>query len=192
MKKPNARRRILDTASKLFSERGYASVGINEIIEKSETAKATFYNHFPSKEALCAAWLEETHQRSEIYHDNLIQEPDQPLKKVRDYFLALKDWMRNNQFSGCPYSNTVANDTGSRPLIREKVTEHKIFQRDFFLELARPFTSGSEARRLGNALFLLYSGATTESRNLEAAWPIEEAAETAVELCQTAAAKPAT
>ena len=36
MKKPKARERILDTAADLFTERGYGSVGINEIIEKSK------------------------------------------------------------------------------------------------------------------------------------------------------------
>ena len=34
-------------------------MGINEIIEKAEVAKASFYQHFPSKQDLCAAWLRE-------------------------------------------------------------------------------------------------------------------------------------
>ncbi|MEM9161180.1 MAG: TetR/AcrR family transcriptional regulator, partial [Verrucomicrobiota bacterium] len=162
-------------------------VGINEIIEKSETAKATFYNHFPSKEALCAAWLGDTHDRSEIFHDKLAKEDKDPLQKVRDYFLSLKDWMRNNTYQGCPYSNTAANESGNTPLIQEKITEHKVFQKDFFLGLAHSFAQGVEARKLGHALFLLYSGATTEARNLKASWPIEEAAETATALCKAAA-----
>ncbi|MCB1236560.1 MAG: TetR family transcriptional regulator, partial [Verrucomicrobiae bacterium] len=31
MKKPNARERILETAARLFQERGFSEVGINEI-----------------------------------------------------------------------------------------------------------------------------------------------------------------
>jgi AcrR family transcriptional regulator len=49
MKAP-ARERILGTADRLFSSRGYGNVGINEIIDRSETAKASLYQHFPSKE----------------------------------------------------------------------------------------------------------------------------------------------
>ena len=188
MKKANARQRILETAATLFARHGYASVGINRIIEESETAKATFYHHFPSKEALCAAWLEDKHQSSEGLHDTLLAVPQDPLEKVRDYFLSLKDWMLNHDFEGCPYSNTLANDTGNQPLIREKAVEHKLFQLDFFTEIARSFAQGKSARSLGRALFLLYSGATTESRNLRLTWPIEEAAATAVALCKTQSA----
>ena len=65
MRKPNAKERILETASKLFHERGYSEVGINEIIEKAETAKASFYQHYSSKEVLCEAWLQSVHDRSE-------------------------------------------------------------------------------------------------------------------------------
>ena len=73
MKKQNARERILETASDLFAARGYSTVGINEIIEKSETAKASFYHHFPSKETLCVTWLSETHARSDVRHEAILK-----------------------------------------------------------------------------------------------------------------------
>ena len=34
MRKPNAKERILEVASKLFHERGYSEVGINEVTQK--------------------------------------------------------------------------------------------------------------------------------------------------------------
>ncbi|MGB5338112.1 MAG: TetR/AcrR family transcriptional regulator, partial [Gammaproteobacteria bacterium] len=54
---PPARARILETASDLFAAQGYRATGVNEVIEKSGVAKATFYNHFPSKDELCLAYL---------------------------------------------------------------------------------------------------------------------------------------
>ncbi|MCI1779635.1 MAG: TetR/AcrR family transcriptional regulator [Bacteroidales bacterium] len=48
---PNTKDRIIETAFKLFLTRGY-SVGINEIINKSDTSKGTFYHYFKSKEKL--------------------------------------------------------------------------------------------------------------------------------------------
>jgi AcrR family transcriptional regulator len=186
MRKQNAKQRIMDTAGRLFALRGYGSVGINEIIETSETAKASFYNHFPSKEHLCAAWLGALHQKSEASHDAILTSNKDPLKIVQDYFDSLKAWIQENQYRGCPYTNTASALPGDAPLVQEKVDEHKIFIRDFFIELARKFTDGKPARQLGNTLFLIYSGATTESQNLKATWPVDVAAEVAIDLCRKA------
>ena len=183
-RKPNARQRILDTASELFVERGYATVGINEIIERSETAKASFYHHFPSKEALCVTWLGETHERSEEAHKAILEADGDPVEKVEAYFDLLKKWLKTNDFRGCPYTNTAATATEAEQ-INEQVEQHKLAARDFFAELVRPFaSSGNRALTLGNALFLLYSGATVESQNLRAVWPVDAARETARELCE--------
>jgi len=40
----SAKDRILEVAGSLFMLRGYELVGVNEIIEKADVAKATFYN----------------------------------------------------------------------------------------------------------------------------------------------------
>ncbi len=48
----SVRERILQTAMKLFYSQGIKSTGINQIIEESKVAKASFYNHFPSKRDL--------------------------------------------------------------------------------------------------------------------------------------------
>lgn len=52
------RERILDTASGLFSRRGVKDVGVEELIARSEVAKATFYRHFRSKDGLALAYLD--------------------------------------------------------------------------------------------------------------------------------------
>ncbi len=43
---------IVDTAIRLFSERGFSNTSINDIIVESGVSKGGFYNHFKSKHAL--------------------------------------------------------------------------------------------------------------------------------------------
>ena len=50
-----SRQQILETASKLFYERGIQNVGINEVIAASGVAKRALYRHFPSKDELILA-----------------------------------------------------------------------------------------------------------------------------------------
>jgi len=51
-KKAQTRRRIAQTALRLFTERGFEAVTVNEIAEAAEVAKATLFAYFPSKESL--------------------------------------------------------------------------------------------------------------------------------------------
>ncbi len=50
--------RIIDTAWKLFLEKGYDETTVDEIIEKSNTSKGSFYYHFSGKEEVlfCIAY----------------------------------------------------------------------------------------------------------------------------------------
>ncbi len=179
MRKANARQRILDTATQLFHQKGYATVGINEIISTAETAKATFYQHFPSKEALGEAWLQSVHDRSEDSRADILSDPETACVKVREYFQELRKFLKKGSFRGCPYTNTSAvipaMADGGEPL-HCQVVDHKKSIRRFFHKLATQITSEKpEAKRLGDILFLLYSGATTEAQNLRSLWPVDVA-----------------
>jgi len=178
MKKPKARQRILDTARELFMERGYTSVGINEIIDKAETAKASFYHHFSSKEKLCETWLEETHEFSMIFQKSVIEAEGDPREKIIGYFEVLREWLTKNDYRGCPYTNTAATGDSCSPAIASQIELHKLSIRDFFIELAsQAFADSYEAEMIGRSLFLIYSGATTESQNLRSGWPVDSAIE---------------
>lgn len=48
------RQRIIDTASRLFRERGIDGVGVADLMKEAGFTHGGFYNHFPSKEALAA------------------------------------------------------------------------------------------------------------------------------------------
>lgn len=57
------RHKIIEAAVDIFSEVGYASTGLGEIIERAEITKGALYYHFDSREALAAAIIEEATDR---------------------------------------------------------------------------------------------------------------------------------
>lgn len=52
------RRRLLDAAVGLFTERSYSEVTVSELAEQAGVAKGSFYRYFSSKEALFATTVE--------------------------------------------------------------------------------------------------------------------------------------
>jgi AcrR family transcriptional regulator len=51
-KKLETRQGLLEAALALFHEKGYEATTVEEITEQADVAKGTFFNYFPSKEAL--------------------------------------------------------------------------------------------------------------------------------------------
>ena len=137
---------------------------------------------------MCLTWLSETHAQSDARHDAILDADGSARAKILDYFQALKDWMQSKEFRGCPYTNTAASLEKDSPPIAEQIELHKLSIRDFFIDLARELVgAGSASRRLGTTLFLLYSGATTESQNLKSAWPVDAALDSVRALLDQAA-----
>lgn len=50
--------RIFETAMRLFAERGFANTPVEDITEGADVAKGTFFNYFPTKEAILEALAE--------------------------------------------------------------------------------------------------------------------------------------
>ena len=53
----NARERLLETATVLFAEKGYAGASVREIVEKAGVSRPVLYYYFKSKEGLFYAIL---------------------------------------------------------------------------------------------------------------------------------------
>ncbi len=64
-KKEETRRRITMSALDLFHEKGFEATTVDEITERADVAKGTFFNYFPRKESVLAALSEEWMERAE-------------------------------------------------------------------------------------------------------------------------------
>jgi AcrR family transcriptional regulator len=105
----SARERILDAAYDLFSRRGVRDVGIDEVIERAEVAKATLYRHFRSKEELVLAFLERREQRwtrdwVEFGARRRGSTAEESLLAIFDVF---DGWFRRDDFEGCSFINIL-------------------------------------------------------------------------------------
>lgn len=60
------RKMIIDAAVKLFAAKGYHATSIQEIVEKCEIAKGSFYNYFKSKEELLISIFKYFHESAKI------------------------------------------------------------------------------------------------------------------------------
>ncbi|MEV4571759.1 TetR family transcriptional regulator [Nonomuraea jabiensis] len=58
-KKEQTRRRIAEVALRLFDERGFDAVTVNEIAEAAGVAKVTLFNYFPTKDCLVTEGVKE-------------------------------------------------------------------------------------------------------------------------------------
>ncbi len=55
----NVRERILDAALDIFSQKGYHDTRLDEIVDESQTSKGSIYFHFPNKEKLFLALVDQ-------------------------------------------------------------------------------------------------------------------------------------
>ncbi len=70
-KKEETRRRITLAALELFHEKGFEATTVDEITERADVAKGTFFNYFPRKESVLEALSQEWMERAEehmVYH----------------------------------------------------------------------------------------------------------------------------
>lgn len=58
-RKQDTKGKILEAALKVFADKGYHSASVEDIVSASNTSKGGFYFHFPSKQELFLALLEE-------------------------------------------------------------------------------------------------------------------------------------
>lgn len=102
------RERLLETANRAFYSFGYRGVGVDQLIRDSGIAKATFYNHFESKDEL---FLETLRQASSDTLDEIqgyLAARDDPFEKVMGPVDFVTDWLRARGFRGCTFINAAS------------------------------------------------------------------------------------
>jgi len=169
--KPAMKDRILETADRLFYLQGIRAVGVDTIAAEIGISKRTLYNHFPSKDALIAAYLERR-----FVAPRPSEKP--PVEQILGTFDSLERRFSSKDFRGCPFVNAVAElgseDQSVRKIAVEFKESRRLWFRDLLLQLGV-----TEAEALATQLALLVDGSIAQDlvRNDPAmAWAAKEAA----------------
>ncbi|MDN3558132.1 TetR/AcrR family transcriptional regulator [Halomonas maura] len=94
---------ILATATRLFGEHGYHAVGVDRIRDEAGVSKMTLYHHFPGKEALVEAVLEQRHERFMASLGAAVESAGTAEARLRAVFDWHARWFASERFHGCMF-----------------------------------------------------------------------------------------
>ncbi|MDF2556330.1 MAG: TetR family transcriptional regulator [Bacillales bacterium] len=72
----NKKQHVVETAERLFKEKGYQATSIQDIIEASQISKGTFYNYFTAKNELVIEVFHDFIRKAELDRDALLDGKD--------------------------------------------------------------------------------------------------------------------
>jgi AcrR family transcriptional regulator len=149
-RKPSMKDRILETADRLFYLQGIRAIGVDTIAAEIGISKRTLYNHFPSKDALIAAYLERR-----FVQPRPSDKP--PAEQILGTFDALERRFAAKDFRGCPFVNAVAEMGAEDKSVREIAIAFKESRRIWFRDLLLQLGVG-DAEALATQLAVLVDG----------------------------------
>ncbi|MCD0469694.1 TetR/AcrR family transcriptional regulator [Flavobacterium sp. JAS] len=149
--------RILDTVSVLFHKQGYNATGINQIIEEAKVAKASFYQHFKSKEDLCVAFLNQRHDFwfNELEKFTLNEKDSKPRVLASFDFLIFMNQKEN--FRGCSFLNILSEIPSDNLKVLSVIQSHKLDLRNYFNNILNN-------ELLADHVYLLFESCIVESQ----------------------------
>jgi AcrR family transcriptional regulator len=152
-----ARRRVLDAATALFYGEGVHAVGIDRIIAEAGVAKATFYSHFPAKDDLVRAYLDERHQLLRQAVATLHLTRRSPRAAIEEIFTYLAETGASPAFRGCPFINCAAEYPDPAHPVRQAVDAQRTWMRATFRDLLAE-AGDPDPDRTAGVLMLLRDG----------------------------------
>ena len=151
--KPDMKDRILETADRLFYLQGIRAVGVDTIAAEIGISKRTLYNHFPSKDALIAAYLARRFVAPRPSDKS-------PVEQILGTFDSLERRFSAKDFRGCPFVNAVA-ELGEDRSVRKVAIAFKESRRLWFRDLLIQL-GVAEAEALATQLALLVDGSIAQ------------------------------
>jgi len=153
------RERIVDTASRLFRERGFDGVGVDAIMSSAGLTHGGFYGHFGSKDDLAAEAVIRALERSAEKQSSYTTLTELVSKYLCERHCA-------DRANGCAIAALGVDIARAHKGVRRGLTEYVRGQLDRFTRLLR---NGPKARRRKRAIAMLAGmvGALTLARAVD-------------------------
>ncbi len=169
--------RILKTVDRLFYEQGYLATGVNQIIAEAQVAKASFYQHFPSKEALVLEYIKAYNTDFRRQLQRLEKQFAEPKDQILALFDLLADFSQQAECRGCAFLNIAAEfsqpESKPRQLIAQFKTDLKVHIEQLVLKALPENIDSKSAQIRATAVYLLFEAALVESRVHHDLWPVQ-------------------
>jgi AcrR family transcriptional regulator len=188
MKEQGAKERILNTASELFYQQGYQATGINQIIEEAGIAKASLYQHFPSKEALLTEYLLRTRLQRQEERMAFLKDLAPGKEKLLGLYEYRLQHMQSNNFKGCAFVRVAYELPGLNEEALLQIRTHTQHLKSFIIAqlevIKHPFPA-DELAEMADMLLNLYEGAGLQGYTQKSAAPMENTKKVVLKLLNT-------
>lgn len=141
----STKQRLLDAGLAMLLEHGYHDLGIQALLDATETPKGSFYHHFRDKEDFALQVIDEYMKNVHAGLDACLGDKRvPPLKRVRGFFELTREHYRREGYMGCLLGGLGQELSGVSEVFRRKVE-------GCFAEIARRLAGClEEARKRGD------------------------------------------
>lgn len=154
---------LFQTAAHLFYQHGYRAIGVDTIAAEAGIGKMTLYRHYPSKDDLIVAYLQESNELFWRKFEHITEQAPTAREKLLAFFTSLEDYVTTPACYGCPFLNVATEYPETTYAGHQVAIAHKQAVRARFRQLAAE-AGAQEPDVLADQLFLLMDGAYMASR----------------------------
>ncbi len=124
----DAKEKLVDVAFELIWDNSYGSVSVDQICERADVNKGSFYYYFKTKSDLAVAAYEEHWKRKQPELDRIFSPQSPPLERISNwcghvYRGQKAQAEKYGHVCGCPYASVGAEIATQDNKIRQKVEE---------------------------------------------------------------------
>jgi AcrR family transcriptional regulator len=160
--KATTRQRLLAAARELFYENGICASGVGAVAERAGVTKMTLYAHFPSKDDLVVAYLEDSDRRWQGFLEERLSGHEDSRDRLLAVCDAYREYFTAREMRGCAFVNCAAEFPDPDHPARRVIGRHKAGVRERLRDLAAE-AGAKDSTTLAERLFVVLEGAYVTS-----------------------------
>jgi len=170
----DAKPRLMGAVRELMWTGSYGATTIDQICEKAQVKKGSFYYFFDSKADLAVAALDEEWSEKRPELDSVFSSTVAPLERLRKYCDLMYKFqaeiqLKYGQVLGCPLFSVGSEVSTQEDALQRKIEEILDYKRKYFESAIRDAHAAGlihapDAATKARTLFAYYQGLLTEAR----------------------------